>query len=60
MIDFGLINGFDWDAGNERKSFDKHGISMGEGETGFFCKPETINQIDFSQDASIDAGKNQD
>jgi len=39
MIDFGLINGFDWDSGNERKSFDKHGISMGEAEQVFFNQP---------------------
>ncbi len=39
MIDFGLINGFYWDAGNERKSFDKHGVSMGEAEQVFFNRP---------------------
>jgi len=39
MIDFGLITGFDWDAGNERKSFDKHGVSMGEAEQVFFNRP---------------------
>jgi len=39
MIDFDLINGFDWDAGNERKSADKHGVSMSEAEQVFFNQP---------------------
>jgi uncharacterized DUF497 family protein len=39
MIDFGLINGFDWDAGNERKSADKHGVSMSGAEQIFFNQP---------------------
>jgi uncharacterized protein len=32
MVDLGRITGFDWDAGNSRKSEDKHGVSMAEAE----------------------------
>jgi uncharacterized DUF497 family protein len=28
MIDFGRIEGFDWDDGNDRKNFDKHGVGQ--------------------------------
>jgi hypothetical protein len=34
-IDFGGIVGFEWDAGNVRKSADKHGISPREAEQVF-------------------------
>jgi uncharacterized protein len=36
MLDFSRIEGFDWDAGNGRKSADKHGISQAECEQIFF------------------------
>jgi len=52
MIDYGLINGFDWDAVNERKSFDKHGVSMGEAEQVFFNRP-----ILLLEDAAHSAGE---
>ena len=39
MIDLSLISGFDWDAGNDRKSVDKHGVSMAEAEQVFFNSP---------------------
>jgi len=39
MIDFDKIIGFDWDAGNSRKSVDKHGVSMAEAEQVFFNAP---------------------
>jgi len=38
MIDFSIIVGFEWDAGNERKN-DKHGVSMAEAEQVFFNAP---------------------
>lgn len=39
MIDLEQISGFDWDAGNARKSADKHGVSMAEAEQVFFNTP---------------------
>jgi uncharacterized protein len=33
------IRGFDWDAGNSRKSADKHGVSQPEAEQLFFNAP---------------------
>ncbi len=39
MIDWTRVVGFDWDAGNERKSVDKHGVSQAEAEQAFFCQP---------------------
>ena len=39
MIDWSKITGFDWDAGNERKSEEKHGVSKVEAEQVFLNKP---------------------
>ena len=39
MIDFGLVEEFEWDAGNARKSADKHGVSQAEAEQVFFNTP---------------------
>ena len=39
MIDFEKIEGFDWDAGNDRKSEDKHQVSQAEVEQVFFHMP---------------------
>lgn len=39
MIDWDLIVGFDWDAGNARKSTDKHDVSQPESEQVFFNEP---------------------
>jgi len=39
MISLGNITGFDWDAGNERKNQDKHGVSKYEAEQVFFNTP---------------------
>ena len=33
------VHRFDWDAGNERKSHDKHGVSQSEAEQIFFNDP---------------------
>ena len=39
MIDWTRVVGFDWDAGNERKSADKHRVSQAEAEQAFFNQP---------------------
>lgn len=39
MIDWTKLNGFEWDAGNDRKSLDKHGVSKAEAEQLFFNEP---------------------
>ncbi len=39
MIDWGQITGFDWDAGNGRKSLNKHDVSKAEAEQLFFNEP---------------------
>jgi uncharacterized protein len=39
MIDFSIVTGFDWDAGNERKNADSHGVSQAEAEQIFFNQP---------------------
>ncbi|HEY1630737.1 MAG TPA: BrnT family toxin [Rhizomicrobium sp.] len=38
-IGFDLVVGFEWDAGNARKSSDKHNVSQGEAEQMFFGWP---------------------
>ena len=42
MIDWRRISGFDWDAGNESKSLDKHDVSKAEAEQVFVNKPLLI------------------
>ncbi len=39
MLDWTRVVGFDWDAGNERKSVDKHGVTRAEAEQPFFNEP---------------------
>jgi uncharacterized protein len=39
VIDLASIEGFDWDAGNDRKSADKHRVSRAEAEQIFFNEP---------------------
>jgi len=39
MVDWHKIKGFEWDAGNARKSVDKHGVSQLEAEQAFFNQP---------------------
>ncbi len=39
MINWSEITGFDWDAGNARKSLDKHDVSQAEAEQVFFNEP---------------------
>jgi uncharacterized protein len=38
-IDWRRVVGFDWDAGNERKSVDKHRVRQTEAEQAFFNQP---------------------
>ena len=42
MIDWKQVTGFDWDAGNERKSLEKHAASRFEAEQVFFNQPLLI------------------
>jgi uncharacterized protein len=42
MIDWTRVVGFDWDAGNERKSADKHSVSQAEAEQAFFNQPFVV------------------
>ncbi len=39
MIELALIEGFDWDDGNQRKSAEKHAVSASEAEQVFFNLP---------------------
>ena len=39
MSDWSNLIGFEWDAGNERKSVDKHEVSQAEAEQVFFNEP---------------------
>ena len=39
MIDWTRVVGFDWDAGDERKSVDKHRVRQTEAEQAFFNQP---------------------
>lgn len=42
MVDWTRVAGFDWDAGNARKSSDKHEVSQAEAEQVFFNAPLSI------------------
>lgn len=39
MIDLNQLTGFDWDAGNREKNWQKHRVSTGECEEVFFNLP---------------------
>ena len=39
MTPLDSVHRFDWDAGNERKSHDKHGVTQSEAEQVFFNAP---------------------
>ncbi len=39
MVDWERITSFDWDAGNARKSVEKHTVSQAEAEQVFFNEP---------------------
>jgi hypothetical protein len=42
MIDWQQVAGFDWDAGNKRKSGEKHTVTRFEAEQVFFNQPLLI------------------
>lgn len=42
IVDLDRIDGFHWDEGNTRKSFDKHGVSWAETEETFLNEPLLI------------------
>jgi uncharacterized DUF497 family protein len=42
MLDFDRLVGFDWDAGNARKSAGKHGVTQLEAEQLFFNEPLAV------------------
>jgi hypothetical protein len=42
-MDFDLIQGFEWDDGNARKSTEKHGVSQSEAEQVFFNAPLLVS-----------------
>lgn len=42
VIDLELVEGFDWDAGNYRKSEAKHGVMQAEVEQIFFNAPLVV------------------
>jgi uncharacterized DUF497 family protein len=46
MIDWARVVGFDWDAGNERKSADKHRVIQAEAEQAFFNQPLLVLEDD--------------
>jgi|SRR5271157_297500 len=46
MIDWTRVVGFDWDAGNERKNIDKHGVTRAEAEQLFFNEPLLVLEDD--------------
>lgn len=46
MIDITQFTGFQWDAGNDRKSVDKHKVSRAEAEQVFFNDPLMITADD--------------
>ena len=39
MVNWKQVTGFEWDAGNDRKSAEKHGVSRFEAEQVFFNEP---------------------
>ena len=45
MIDFSSIIGFQWDAGNDRKNYDRHGVSQTEAEE-VFDDPDLLLMLD--------------
>ena len=46
MFDPAIVVGFDWYAGNERKSADKHGVSQAEAEQVFFSQALLVLEDD--------------
>ena len=65
MIDWARVVGVDWDAGNERKSADKHAVSQAEAEQAFFNRPflvlnderHSVPEVRFHALGRTDAGR---
>jgi hypothetical protein len=53
VIDLARVEGFQWDAGNARKSADKHGVRQGEAEQVFFNEPLLVVADDRHSRAEI-------
>jgi uncharacterized protein len=53
MIDWSRLAGFEWDAGNARKSLDKHGVSQAEAEEAFFNAPLLVLEDDRHSGAEV-------
>ncbi len=49
MLDLTAIEGFEWDAGNARKSLDKHDVSQPEAEQVFASSPLLAEDVKHSQ-----------
>ncbi len=49
MIDLAAIEGFDWGAGNARKSLDKHGVTQVEAEQIFAGEPLLAEDLRHSE-----------
>ena len=45
MIDFSRVIGFQWDAGNDRKNYERHGVSQTEAED-VFEDPDLLLMLD--------------
>jgi uncharacterized DUF497 family protein len=50
MVDLSVIEGFDWDGGNARKSLDRHGVTQAEAEQVFSNEPLLAMDVKHSQD----------
>jgi uncharacterized protein len=55
MIEWACVVGFDWDAGNARKSADKHSVTQSEAEQAFFNQPLLILEDDMHAEARFHA-----
>jgi uncharacterized DUF497 family protein len=49
MLNLDIIEGFDWDEGNARKSADKHGVTQAEAEQVFSGEPLIADDVKHSQ-----------
>ena len=50
MIDLTLVEGFEWDDGNARKSLDKHAVNQAEAEQVFANEPLLAEDLWHSQE----------
>lgn len=50
MVDLNSVEGFDWDDGNRRKSFDKHGVTQAEAEQVFTGEPLMREDVEHSRE----------